>query len=65
MYNILSKYWIGSSMADIYLNDIILVGVMDIRSSWNSFIIIYTNISIELYLAVVGAGPIVKYLHHL
>jgi hypothetical protein len=59
MNNILSKCWIGSSMADIYLNDIILVGVMDIRSSWNSFIIIYTNISIELYLAVGDAGPIV------
>jgi hypothetical protein len=43
-------------MADIYVNDIILVGAMDIRSSWNSFIMIYTNISIELYLAVVGAG---------
>jgi len=46
-------------MVDIYLNDIALVEAMDIRSSWNSFIIIYTNISIELYLAVVAAGPIV------
>jgi hypothetical protein len=43
-------------MADIYVNDIILEGAMDIRSSWNSFFIIYNNISIELYLAVVGAG---------
>ena len=59
MYSILSKCWIGYSMVDIYLNDIILVGAMDIRSSWNSFIIIYTNISIELYLAVVAAGTIV------
>lgn len=53
MYNILSIYLIGSSMADIYVNDIVVVGAMD--TSWNSFIIIYTDISIELYLAVVAA----------